>query len=213
LWDGADLSLIRDTLNRLVVKERRRSIAIQMRTVKYVPSGFFGMLFDWCVNHAPGSCYLRLVSLPWDIPYSLPAGYQPQLGRGVVLVEGGDAAIVSYGPVLLSAATQAANVLRKKEGLKIKVINMPWLNDIDVDWLDDALGGCNEVFSLDNHYRVGGQGDRIAAAILDGAGPGVRFHRIAVGTIPACGTNPEVLAAHGLDVNKLASKIAGNVNL
>jgi hypothetical protein len=47
IWDGADLSLIRDTLNRLIVKERRRSIAIQMRTVKYVPSGFFGMLFDW----------------------------------------------------------------------------------------------------------------------------------------------------------------------
>ncbi|MBL8851758.1 MAG: hypothetical protein JNG89_18925 [Planctomycetaceae bacterium] len=47
IWDGADLSLIRDTLNRLIIKERRRSIAIQMRTVKYVPSGFFGMLYDW----------------------------------------------------------------------------------------------------------------------------------------------------------------------
>lgn len=47
IWDGADLSLIRDTLNRLIIKERRRSIAIQMQTVKYVPSGFFGMLYDW----------------------------------------------------------------------------------------------------------------------------------------------------------------------
>lgn len=47
IWDGADLSLIRDTLTRLINKERRRSIAIQMRTVKYVPSGFFGMLYDW----------------------------------------------------------------------------------------------------------------------------------------------------------------------
>lgn len=47
IWDGADLSLIRDTLTRLISKERRKSIAIQMRTVKYVPSGFFGMLYDW----------------------------------------------------------------------------------------------------------------------------------------------------------------------
>ena len=47
IWDGADLSLIRDTLNRLVEKERRRSIAIQMKSVKYVPSGFFGMLYDY----------------------------------------------------------------------------------------------------------------------------------------------------------------------
>jgi hypothetical protein len=47
IWDGADLSLIRDTLNRLIQKERRRSVAIQMRAVQYVPSGFFGMLYDW----------------------------------------------------------------------------------------------------------------------------------------------------------------------
>jgi len=47
IWDGADLSLIRDTLNQLILKERRRAIGIQMRSVKYVPSGFFGMLYDW----------------------------------------------------------------------------------------------------------------------------------------------------------------------
>lgn len=47
IWDGADLSLIRDTLNRLILKQRRRAIGIQMRSVKYVPSGFFGMLYDW----------------------------------------------------------------------------------------------------------------------------------------------------------------------
>jgi hypothetical protein len=47
IWDGADLSLIRDTLNRLILKQRQRAVGIQMRSVKYVPSGFFGMLFDW----------------------------------------------------------------------------------------------------------------------------------------------------------------------
>lgn len=47
IWDGADLSLIRDTLARLIVDHRRRAIGIQMGTVKYVPSGFFGMLYDW----------------------------------------------------------------------------------------------------------------------------------------------------------------------
>ncbi len=47
IWDGADLSLIRDTLSRLIVKDKRRSIGVQMRHVKYVPSGFFGMLYDW----------------------------------------------------------------------------------------------------------------------------------------------------------------------
>lgn len=47
IWDGADLSLLRDGLNHVILKERHRSVAIDMTFVKYVPSGFFGMLFDW----------------------------------------------------------------------------------------------------------------------------------------------------------------------
>jgi hypothetical protein len=47
IWDGADLSLVRDTLARLITQKRRRSIAVDMTHVQYVPSGFFGMLFDW----------------------------------------------------------------------------------------------------------------------------------------------------------------------
>jgi hypothetical protein len=47
IWDGADLSLIRDTLFRLVLQEGVDAFAIDMHAVQYVPSGFFGMLFDW----------------------------------------------------------------------------------------------------------------------------------------------------------------------
>ncbi len=47
IWDGADLALLREGLFKLIEKENCRSIAIDMRFVKYIPSGFFGMLFDW----------------------------------------------------------------------------------------------------------------------------------------------------------------------
>ncbi len=47
IWDGADLSLLRDGMNHVILKEKRESVAIDMTYVKYVPSGFFGMLFDW----------------------------------------------------------------------------------------------------------------------------------------------------------------------
>ncbi|MGC1272465.1 MAG: hypothetical protein WBC44_02070 [Planctomycetaceae bacterium] len=47
IWDGADLALIRDTLTVLVLQEGRRRIGIDMAHVKYIPSGYFGMLFDW----------------------------------------------------------------------------------------------------------------------------------------------------------------------
>ncbi len=47
IWDGADLSLLRETLTLLIDRERHHSIGVNMEFVKYIPSGFFGLLFDW----------------------------------------------------------------------------------------------------------------------------------------------------------------------
>lgn len=46
IWDGADLSLLRETLAKLVDEEQHNRIGVDMTYVKYVPSGFFGMLYD-----------------------------------------------------------------------------------------------------------------------------------------------------------------------
>src|SRR5579864_9729872 len=47
IWDGADLALLRDTFTRFCTRNHCRSLGVDMTSVKYVPSGFFGMLFDW----------------------------------------------------------------------------------------------------------------------------------------------------------------------
>lgn len=47
IWDGADLALIRDTLIEQVQDYGRSELAVDMATVKYIPSGFFGMLSEW----------------------------------------------------------------------------------------------------------------------------------------------------------------------
>jgi hypothetical protein len=47
IWDGADLALIRDTLHELIEEQGLRDVGIEMKSVKYVPSGFFGMLSEW----------------------------------------------------------------------------------------------------------------------------------------------------------------------
>ena len=47
IWDGADLALIRDTLIEQIQEYDRQMLAIDMESVKYIPSGFFGMLSEW----------------------------------------------------------------------------------------------------------------------------------------------------------------------
>jgi hypothetical protein len=52
IWDGADLALQRATLMQLRDVGKCRSVGIEMRNVKHVPSGFFGMLYDWRESHS-----------------------------------------------------------------------------------------------------------------------------------------------------------------
>ena len=83
------------------------------------------------------SGYLRLVSIPCEIPYSLPTDYRAVAGRGVELRPGKDAIIIGYGPVLLPQAWRAAELLSKRNGLEVAVMNLPWLSHVDGDWLKD----------------------------------------------------------------------------
>lgn len=166
-----------------------------------------GMLLDWAINEYTGSSYLRLVSLPWELPYALPANYRPELGKGVVLTEGKDVAIIAYGPVMLSVAVQAAQTLEAEHGISSKVINLPWLNHIDAKWLINELNGFKVIISLDNHYMIGGQGDRIADAILANGILSSTLHRLALEQIPACGTNMEILQTHDLDSEAIKNTI------
>ncbi len=46
IWDGADMALLREALTELIDDVGVRNVGINMQYVKYIPSGFFGMLFD-----------------------------------------------------------------------------------------------------------------------------------------------------------------------
>jgi transketolase len=162
----------------------------------------------WCLD-AETSSYLRLVSIPCHVPYALPAGHRLALGRGTLLREGKDAVVFGYGPVLLPQAFRAADLLAEKHGRSIAVVSLPWLNRIDADWLADTIAG-RPVFTLDDHYLEGGQGERIAAAIAEQR-LGVPVRRFGVDRVPVCGQNDEALRAHGLDGESLAGEIAATL--
>ncbi len=156
----------------------------------------------WAVETNRASSYLRFVNVPLDLPYSLPSRYELEVGRGVTLRPGTDIALVGYGPVLMANAYRAAAELAT-EGISAAVINLPWLNRIDDEWIAAALRGFGAVLTLDNHYVSLGQGVMVAAAL---ARAGVHAHIQSLGLtdVPACGTNAEVLEHHGLDAAGIA---------
>ena len=166
---------------------------------------------EYCVRGTAESCYLRLVSIPCQVPYQLPAEYRLAEGRGVALTEGEDAILFAYGPVLLAQAYEAAARLRKEQGVGLTVINLPWLNRVDDSWLLDTIGDCRQVFTLDDHYVAFGQGQMLAARIAALGPPGVVVRQLGLDALPVCGQNSEALLAHELDAGSLARQVAAVV--
>ncbi|KKW35726.1 MAG: Transketolase [Candidatus Adlerbacteria bacterium GW2011_GWA1_54_10] len=163
------------------------------------------LVLRWAVEKNPESTYMRLVSIPVEVPFSLPEGYSLERGKGVVLKEGGDAAIIAYGPIMLSESYKAAQLL-EKNGVSAAVINLPWLNVIDEKWLSEVTRGRALVATLDDHYKTFGQGAMISQVLA--ALPNAPLTlSIGLDDIPACGTNAEVLIHHKLDAESLAQRI------
>lgn len=167
-----------------------------------------GPLLEVLAGGTRESGYLRLVSVKWPLPFELPAGYRPELGRGVAIRDGDDAVAFGYGPWLLSNAFEAAEEIEQTTGSSIRLVNLPWLNRVDHRWLREAIGARRTIATLDNHYVHGGQGDMLAAAIAELAlEPAPHIIRIGVTSLPECGANDEVLAHHGLDVGGLVRSL------
>jgi transketolase len=168
-----------------------------------------GLLMDWAINSYQYSSYLRLVSVPWEIPFTLPKNYIPQEGKGCIINAGEDITIIGYGPILLSEAFSACNKLQVNHGISIKLINLPWLNYIDSSWLHEEVSNSKIVISLDNHYLNGGQGEIIADALLtdSNSNKNLIFHRMAIEDIPSYGSNEEVLASHCLDSKSIYERV------
>ena len=164
-------------------------------------------IFDHLVNRVDDSSYLRIVSVKWPMPFA----YKPhglEVGRGWVVREGRDVVVIGYGPWMLANAYAAAEAIEKEAGTSVRVVNLPWLNHVDSDWLRHAIGSCRSIVTLDNHYLRGGQGDMVAAAVASlGLEPVAKVTQLGVTELPECGTNDEVLAYHHLDVAGLVQSL------
>jgi transketolase len=156
---------------------------------------------------AEQSVYLRLVSTPVpDEVAQLPAG-PLVVGRGGLIRDGGAAVTIGAGPVVLAELLRAAGLLHQ-DGIDLTVINLPWLNRIDSAWLAGLAARADHLFVVENHYTRGGQADILGRSLAElDKRPLPRFLGLGLTEIPRCGSNDEVIEAHGLSAARLAEVI------
>lgn len=159
----------------------------------------------WAVEQNSQSTYIRLESLPTEIPYTLPADHQLKPGYGTVLQEGKDVAILAYGPTLTAQAYLAAQQLTT-QSISTAAINLPWLNLFAPEWVEQ-LAQYRLIVALDNHYVMHGQGMALAAALVQQLARSPRVINIGLHDVPVGGQNDEMLAFYGLDVAALVQQV------
>ena len=113
-----------------------------------------------------------------------------------------------YGPWLLSNAFEAADEIEKTTGASIRLVNLPWLNRVDPEWLRRV----DRLPPIDRHarqslpaWRPGRDARRRDRCARPRAGRA--SHERRRDGLPECGTNDEVLAYHGLDVPGLVKAL------
>ena len=165
-------------------------------------------LVRWAVEEAIENVAIRLAIGPSPRRLELHGGWRLEPGRGTVLHEGDAALLIAYGPVMLHEALVAAESLRAT-GTRLGVVDLPWLNRFDLEWLAEAVAPHADVFVLEDHAPVGGLGDALRRELSDaGLIDGRSLTVFGVDGWPACGTPPEVLRFHQLDGGSLAKRIA-----
>jgi transketolase len=165
------------------------------------------LALEYLVERNDGVGVLRLAIGPSPRSIALPADYRFEPGRGAVLAEGGDTVLLAYGPVLLHEALVAAEILDAR-GSGLTVVNHPWVNRVDAQWLATLVGPYRRVCVVDDHAPVGGLADRVARSLAEhGLMEGREFLAFGVDHFPACGAPGEVLRHHGLDGTALAERL------
>jgi len=165
------------------------------------------MALDYCVNQTDENSALRIIIGPSPRRIALPAAYQFKLGQGATLRAGRDAIMFAYGPVMLHEALLASELLVER-GFGLSIVNMPWLNRVDLAWLTETLKPYSNIFMLEDHHPAGGLMDNILSACAEhGLLNDKQMIKFAVAGYPACGTPQQALAYHGLDGLSLSKRV------
>ncbi len=165
------------------------------------------MALKYCVHDAETNCMLRLIIGPSPRIVELPNDYYLEKGKGVVIQKGDDGVLFTYGPVMLHEALKAHELL-SDEGYALKIVNMPWLNRVDVEWLQQCVKEIENIYILEDHAATGGLGDFLLKTMVqETLLEQKRFSIFGIEEMPVWGTPAETLQHHGLDGNTIAKKI------
>jgi transketolase len=139
-----------------------------------------------------------------NYPLTWIEGAKYPWGKAQILSEGGDVVLIGCG-VLVNKAIEAGKLLAAK-GVKATVINNPFVNQVDLKTIGDAVKKCGgKVVTIEDHQVVGGMGAQVSHALSNA---GIAHTMKSLGIHGEFGQSAylaeELYVKHGLTAPKMA---------
>lgn len=113
--------------------------------------------------HMDGPVYLRFGRLA--VPQFHSEDYRFVIGKGEVLREGTDVAIIANGLMVYEAIV--AGQLLAEEGIHAMVINMATIKPLDEELVLEAAKRCGKIITCEEHSVIGGLGEAVASLLSE----------------------------------------------
>ena len=110
-----------------------------------------------------GPVYLRFGRLA--IPVFHEEGFKFQIGKGEILRDGTDVAIIANG-LLVYEAIQAGEMLAEA-GINAMIINMATVKPLDEELVLEAARKCGKVITCEEHSVIGGLGEAVCSLLSE----------------------------------------------
>jgi transketolase len=149
-----------------------------------------------------GPAYLRLTRP--DTPILFGSDYRFELGKSVVLREGGDVTVFSTG-VHTTRVWEAAEILGGR-GIDVQLVHVPTIKPLDVTGIVAAAERTGLVVTAEEHTIIGGLGGAVAETLSEHHP--VMVKRIGLAdTFGESGPDAALLDKYGISVEKTAAAI------
>ena len=115
------------------------------------------------VYEMDGPVYLRFGRLA--IPVFHEEGFEFRIGKGEILCDGTDVAIIANG-LLVYEAIQAGEALAEM-GIHAMIINMATIKPLDEELVLEAAKKCGKIITAEEHSVIGGLGEAVCSLLSE----------------------------------------------
>jgi 1-deoxy-D-xylulose-5-phosphate synthase len=128
------------------------------------------------------------------------------VGKGVMLRDGQEVAVLSYGPIGNTVLKAAAEL--DAQGMGPAVVDMRFAKPLDTDLIDTLVSRFHRLVTVEDGTRLGGFGSAVAEYVAD-KHPGVQVVILGVpDRIIDHGSPAELYAEVGLDASGIAAQVS-----